>query len=108
MGATFAGAITGVTRFGLFIRLAETGADGLAPVSTLGEEYFVHDERTHSLVGERTGARWRLGAKVEVRLREANPVTGGLLLEVVNDPEPADPAFRSRSAGRVRRGRPRR
>jgi ribonuclease R len=108
VGATFAGAVTGVTRFGLFIRLAETGADGLAPVSTLGDEYFVHDERTHSLVGERTGQRWRLGAKVEVRLREANPVTGGLLLEVVSDPEPADPAFRSRSAGRGRRGRPRR
>jgi len=108
VGATFAGAITGVTRFGLFIRLAETGADGLAPVSTLGEEYFVHNERSHSLVGERTGARWRLGAKVEVRLREANPVTGGLLLEVVSDPEPADATFRLRSAGRGRRGRPRR
>ncbi len=108
VGATFAGAITGVTRFGLFIRLAETGADGLAPVSTLGEEYFIHDERSHSLVGERTGARWRLGAKVEVRLREANPLTGGLLLEVVSDPESADPAFRARSAGRGRRGRPRR
>jgi ribonuclease R len=107
VGATFAGAVTGVTRFGLFIRLAETGADGLAPVSTLGEEYFVHDERSHSLVGERTGARWRLGAKVEVRLREANPVTGGLLLEVVSDPEPADSGFRSRSAGRGRRRRPR-
>jgi ribonuclease R len=108
VGATFAGAVTGVTRFGLFIRLAETGADGLAPVSTLGEEYFVHDERSHSLVGERTGARWRLGVKVEVRLREANPVTGGLLLEVVSDPQPAEPGFRSRSAGRFRGGRPRR
>jgi ribonuclease R len=94
VGATFAGAITGVTRFGLFVRLVETGADGLAPVSTLGDEYFVHDERTHSLVGERTGARWRLGAKVEVRLRKANPVTGGLLFEMVSEPDAADPTAR--------------
>ena len=73
VGATFEGRITGVTRFGLFVRLAETGADGLAPVSTLGEEYFVHDDKSHTLVGERTGARWRLGRSVEVRLREATP-----------------------------------
>ena len=96
VGATFQAAITGVTRFGLFLRLAETGADGLAPISALGEEYFVHDEASHSLIGERTGARWRLGAKVEVRLREANPLTGGLLFEVLSDPEPADPAWRRR------------
>ena len=62
VGAEFAGRITGVTRFGLFIRLDETGADGLIPVSTLGGEYFVHDDRAHALVGERSGKRWRLGA----------------------------------------------
>jgi len=90
VGAAFCGRITGVTRFGLFIRLDDTGADGLAPISGLGEEYFLHDERTHALVGERTGARWRLGAKVEVRLTEATPVTGGLLFEVLSEPEPRD------------------
>ena len=40
VGAEFEGRITGVTRFGLFVRLAETGADGLVPVSSLGGEYF--------------------------------------------------------------------
>ncbi len=91
IGAEFTGRITGVTRFGLFIRLSETGADGLVPVSTLGGEYFVHDERQHALVGERTGGRWRLGRTVEVRLKEATPLTGGLLFEMLSEPEPADP-----------------
>ena len=68
VGATFQGRITGVTRFGLFVRLSETGADGLVPVSKLGTEYFRHDDRSHALVGERTGARWILGRQVEVRL----------------------------------------
>ncbi|HWD67299.1 MAG TPA: ribonuclease R [Caulobacteraceae bacterium] len=95
VGATFAASITGVTRFGLFLRLEETGADGLAPISSLGDEYFHHDEAGHSLMGERTGVRWRLGAKVEARLKEANPVTGGLLFEVLSDPEPADSNWRS-------------
>jgi ribonuclease R len=91
VGAEFEGRITGVTRFGLFIRLAETGADGLVPVSTLGGEYFIHDDRTHALVGERTGQRWRLGRMVSVRLQEATPITGGLLFEMLSDPEPRDP-----------------
>jgi ribonuclease R len=104
-GAEFDGRITGVTRFGLFIRLAEVGADGLAPVSTLGDEYFIHDERTHALVGERTGRRWRLGAMVRVRLEEATPLTGGLLFSVLSEPEAPDssvrlPRFTPRGRGR--------
>ncbi|SFJ58403.1 ribonuclease R [Caulobacter sp. UNC279MFTsu5.1] len=91
VGATFSGRITGVTRFGLFVKLDETGADGLVPVSTLGEEYFVHDDRMHALVGERTGKRFPLGLAVEVKLREATPVTGGLLFEMLTDALPADP-----------------
>jgi ribonuclease R len=102
VGASFEGRITGVTRFGLFVRLSQTGADGLAPISSLGDEYFTHDDKTHALVGERSGARWRLGRAVEVRLREATPITGGLVLEMLSDPEPADAnAPRSR---RDRRG----
>lgn len=86
-GAEFEGRITGVTRFGLFVRLTETGADGLVPVSTLGGEYFMHDDRAHALVGERTGARWPLGRPVTVRLTEATPITGGLVFEMLSEPE---------------------
>ena len=91
VGATFTGRITGVTRFGLFIRLDETGADGLVPVSSLGNEYFTHDDRAHALVGERSGQRYTLGRPVEVKLKEATPITGGLLFEMLSDPEPRDP-----------------
>jgi ribonuclease R len=107
VGAAFEGRITGVTRFGLFVRLAETGADGLIPISSLGGEYFIHDDKAHALVGERSGARWRLGRKVEVKLREATPITGGLLLEMLSEAEPADPkAARPRLGVRGRGGRP--
>ena len=91
VGATFTGRITGVTRFGLFVRLDETGADGLVPVSSLGREYFTHDDRAHALVGERSGQRYTLGRRVEVRLVEATPVTGGLVLEMLSEAEPRDP-----------------
>ena len=104
VGATFTGRITGVTRFGLFIRLDETGADGLVPVSSLGNEYFTHDDRSHALVGERSGLRWTLGRTVEVKLREATPVTGGLLFEMLSDPAPRDPNAPSSRLGMRARG----
>jgi ribonuclease R len=105
VGAEFEGRITGVTRFGLFVKLKDTGADGLVPVSSLGDEYFVHDDRLHALIGERTGARWRLGRSVTVKLIEATPITGGLLFEMVSEPEAADPnAPRPRLGVRPRGG----
>ncbi len=107
VGAEFAGRITGVTRFGLFVRLKETGADGLCPVSTLGAEYFQHDDKSHALVGERTGKRWTLGREVTVKLKEALPLTGGLLFEMLSEPEAGNPnAPRPRLGIRKRGGPP--
>lgn len=87
IGSEFAGRITGVTRFGLFVRLHETGADGLVPISTLGQERFEHVEAEHALVGLETGTRFRLGMSVTVRIEEAQPVTGGLLLDILTPGE---------------------
>lgn len=86
-GAVFAARIAGLNRAGLFVRLTETGADGLAPISTLGLERFRHDVKAQALVGEDTGGRYRLGMAVEVRLVEATPVTGGLIFELETPPE---------------------
>ncbi|HXA41150.1 MAG TPA: ribonuclease R [Phenylobacterium sp.] len=106
VGAEFPGRITGVTRFGLFVRLDETGADGLVPVSKLGGEYFIHDDRAHALVGERTGARWPLGMRVQVKLVEATPINGGLLFEMLSEPAAPDPtAPRPRLGMRARNER---
>ncbi|MFO1012629.1 MAG: ribonuclease R [Caulobacteraceae bacterium] len=107
VGNSFEGRITGVTRFGLFVKLTETGADGLVPVSSLGGEYFIHDDKAHALVGERSGSRWRLGSAVDVKLIEAQPITGGLIFEMLSDPEPGDPrASRPRLGIRKRGGPP--
>jgi ribonuclease R len=91
VGASFKGRIVGVTRFGLFVKLADTGADGIVPVSSLRDDYYVHDDVQHALIGERSGRRWRLGAEIEVRLLEAAPLTGGLLFEALSEPEAPDP-----------------
>jgi ribonuclease R len=85
IGATFQGQISGVTRAGLFIKLAETGADGFVPASTIGADYYRYDEGKHALVGERTRETYRLGDRVEVKLVEAAPVAGALRFELLSE-----------------------
>jgi len=106
IGAEFRGRISGVTRFGLFIKLDETGADGLVPIANLGTEYFHHDEAAHALIGERSGLTYRLGEQVTVRLEEAVPVTGGLRFEMIEGGRPGKPAGRGGSGRPAGKGRP--
>lgn len=84
VGASFDGRISGVSRFGLFVGLTESGADGFVPAATLGDDYYVHDEAAHALVGRRSGKAYRLGDVVEVRLAEANPLTGSLVFNLLD------------------------
>ncbi len=83
VGDELGGRISGIARFGAFVKLDETGADGLIPVRTLGREYFDFDADRGALIGSDTGFTVALGQRVSVRLAEAVPVTGGLLLELL-------------------------
>ena len=100
VGATFTGRISGVTRAGLFVKLNETGADGLIPVRTLGTEYYNYDETRHALIGSRSGAMHRLGDVVEVRLVEAAPVAGALRFELLSEGQVAPRGGRMREERR--------
>ena len=79
IGATLPARVSGMVRTGLFVRLKETGADGFVPASSIGHEYFYHDEMRQALIGEETGAAFQLGDSVEVRLVEAIPTAGALV-----------------------------
>ena len=108
VGATFDARITGVTRFGLFVRLRETGAEGLLPARALGTEFFRHDERKHAMIGDRTGTAYKLGDIVSVRLVEAAPLTGGLRFDLAEASTPTRkmggrPSFKQRSQSRGRK-----
>ncbi|MBV1868004.1 MAG: ribonuclease R [Marinosulfonomonas sp.] len=84
VGNEFPGRISGVARFGLFVKLDETGADGLIPIRTIGREYFKFDADTQTLTGSDSGVVFGIGQRVTVRLSEAVAMTGGLLLELLS------------------------
>jgi ribonuclease R len=85
VGATFSGRISGVAKFGLFVRLDETGADGIVPVSSLPDDYYVHEEAKHRLVGRHTGRIFRLADRVTVKLVEADGMTGSTVFHILSD-----------------------
>ena len=74
--------ITGVQNFGFFATVEGVGGDGLVPVSTLGKDYFHYDEASQTLIGEKTRQEYRPGMRLELRLAEANPISGSLRFEL--------------------------
>lgn len=103
VGARFKGKIAGATKAGLFVKLEDTGADGFVPASSLGVDYFRYMEGQQALVGERTGERFRIGDRVEVRLLEAAPMAGALRFEILTEGERVTPPGRGRT---VRKSKP--
>ncbi|SIS59565.1 ribonuclease R [Phaeovulum vinaykumarii] len=83
VGNEFTGRISGVQKFGAFVKLDETGADGLVPIRGIGREFFHYDRDRQELIGSETGLTIGIGQRVTVRLSEAVPMTGGLMLELL-------------------------
>jgi ribonuclease R len=99
VGCIFDARISGVTRFGLFVTLTDTGASGMIPLAGLPDDFWMHDEQTQSLNGRRSRIVFHLAQAVSVRLAEARPMTGGLLFQM------ALPTARDSDGGRRSGGR---
>ena len=68
IGDKMQGVITGVEEFGLFVQGIEMPAEGLVHVSSLQDDFYRFDKRSHSLTGHRAGNAFRLGDPVEVMI----------------------------------------
>jgi ribonuclease R len=97
--------ITGVQNYGFFATVEGVGGDGLMPVRDLGGEYFRFDEAARKLVGETSGQEYALGMRLELKLAEANPVSGALRFELPGG-KAAAPETRGHPRVLKRRGRP--
>ena len=94
--------VTGVARFGLFAQLEGVGGDGLCPMSAMGDERFRFDQTARAIEGELSGDRFTIGQRLQLRLVDANPVTGALRFERSDGGRTSAPTRRDR---KVRRGR---
>jgi ribonuclease R len=72
VGETYAGIITSVTSFGIFVELRDIYVEGLVHVTALGNDYYHYEPARHWLMGERTRRIFRLGDEVTVKVVQVN------------------------------------
>jgi ribonuclease R len=70
IGVNFHAVIVRVEDFGLFCRMVELPVEGLLHVTALADDFYYLEAETHTLIGRRTGRRYRLGDRVEVRIAQ--------------------------------------
>ena len=76
VGESFSGVVVGCERYGLFVMLDDTCAEGLLPTRALGEEWFSFDDTRQALIGEESGRTFRLGQRIAVTVTATNPARG--------------------------------
>ena len=72
VGEQYAGVVSAVTGFGLFVMLDDLYVEGLIHVTGLPKDYYYHEAAQHRMVGERTGRVFRLGQKLQVKVVRVN------------------------------------
>ena len=72
VGEQYAGVVSAVTGFGLFVMLDDLYVEGLIHVTGLPKDYYFHEAAQHRMVGERTGRVFRLGQKLQVKVVRVN------------------------------------
>ncbi len=99
VGSEFAGIVSGVTSFGLFVELAESKINGLVHITQLPNDYYHFDAVRHLLTGERRGLKFRLGDPVRVQVLRASLEDRKIDFRLVT----AEPPAAARGAERKRR-----
>lgn len=102
VGEAFHALIIGVEDYGLFAQLVELPIEGLVHVRTLGDDFYTKEAETHSLIGRRSGRRFRLGDRMEVRVARVDVDRRELdLVPIDRDPDAPPPPPRPRSRSPV-------
>jgi len=101
LGSVFTGTVSSVTSFGMFVSLDDLYVEGLVHISELGKDYFHFDATKHQLLGERTGQRYRLGDRVQVRVVKVDMESTKIdfVLDEEIPPSPPFPKGGERSEG---------
>jgi ribonuclease R len=73
IGEEFDGIISGVMQYGIFVELNNILVEGLLHVRDIANDYYSYDDRQYTLIGERSGQRYRLGDSISVKVAKVNP-----------------------------------
>ncbi|MBS4029057.1 MAG: ribonuclease R [Ignavibacteriales bacterium] len=74
IGDEFHGLISGVTNFGLFVKITDLLTEGMIRLRDLDDDYYVYDEKNYCIIGKRMKKRYRMGDKVNVKVIRVDSV----------------------------------
>ena len=104
LGEEFAGTVTAVTSFGIFVTLDAMYVEGLVHITELGGDYFKFDEQRQELRGERSGVRYAIGTRLQVQVSRVDLDGRRIDFRIVQDEAAVSPA-RGGAGGRQRDAR---
>jgi len=84
VGDEFAGVISAVTSFGLFVELVDIYIEGLIHISALPGDYYNFDRAKQRLTGERSGRSFKLGGSVQVQVARVDLDDKKIDLELID------------------------
>ncbi len=72
IGEEFDALISGITHFGIFVKISEILAEGLIRLRDMAGDFYIYDEKKYALIGRSTKRQFRLGDKIKVKLVRAD------------------------------------
>ncbi len=84
IGEEFDGIVSGLAEFGLFVRMTENACEGMVPLQALPGDRYTFDEKTMTIVGQKTGKTFHFGDNVRVKISEVSPKKRTIDLELVS------------------------
>lgn len=72
VGKTFAGVVSGIQEWGIYVELNENKCEGMIPIRDLDDDYYSFDEKNYCLIGRKTHKTYQLGDEVVVRVKKTN------------------------------------
>jgi len=91
VGDDFDGLIISVTKYGLFVELADLFVEGLVPLSSLAGDHFIYRESTREVIGQRSRETYCLGQRVRVLVDRIDPVEKKIQFALMEEVKPARP-----------------
>lgn len=84
LGEAFEGVISGVAEFGFWVQIPENGAEGLIKLRDLMDDSYFHEQKSHSIIGKRTGNTYQLGDKIKIKVVKANLIQKQLDFKIID------------------------
>jgi ribonuclease R len=85
IGQEFDGMITGVSKWGIFVELAESKCEGMISLRYLDDDFYYLDDENYRIIGQRLGKVFRLGDAVRIRVKKIDLQKKQMDFELVNN-----------------------